>query len=167
MAAALWSGSGSAERCGGAARCGPIVARSGVPGRRCRAPAPRLVAGRRRAASGARRASRRPPAGAAPPAAPGRRARPRRRLTRRARRLGGGARPGRRAWRSGPGSGRSSPGWRGRLRLAGESSVVVQSGDTLWSIAALADGDGDVRAVVDEIRELNAWRVPPGAGAGS
>ena len=41
------------------------------------------------------------------------------------------------------------------LRLAGESSVVVQSGDTLWSIAAsVADGD-DVRVVVDRIQELN------------
>ncbi len=41
------------------------------------------------------------------------------------------------------------------LRLAGESSVVVQSGDTLWSIASALHGDGDVRALVDEIRELN------------
>lgn len=42
------------------------------------------------------------------------------------------------------------------LRLAGESSVVVQQGDTLWSIAAAVAGDGeDVRAVIAEIRELN------------
>lgn len=42
------------------------------------------------------------------------------------------------------------------LRLAGESSVVVESGDTLWSIAASVAGSGDdVRAVVAEIRELN------------
>ena len=41
------------------------------------------------------------------------------------------------------------------LRLAGVSSVVVESGDTLWSIAdAVADGD-DVRIVVDRIQELN------------
>jgi hypothetical protein len=41
------------------------------------------------------------------------------------------------------------------LRLAGVSSVVVEPGDTLWSIAeAVADGD-DVRVVVDRIQELN------------
>ena len=43
----------------------------------------------------------------------------------------------------------------GDLRLAGVSSVVVQSGDTLWSIATSLDGDGDVRALVDEIQQLN------------
>ncbi|TFV57738.1 UNVERIFIED_ORG: LysM peptidoglycan-binding domain-containing protein, partial [Bacillus sp. AZ43] len=41
------------------------------------------------------------------------------------------------------------------LRLAGESSVVVQPGDTLWSIAASVGGDGDVRDVIDEIQSLN------------
>ncbi len=41
------------------------------------------------------------------------------------------------------------------LRLAGGSSVVVQPGDTLWSIASALHGDGDVRAVIDEIQELN------------
>jgi len=41
------------------------------------------------------------------------------------------------------------------LRLAGVQSVVVQPGDTLWSIATSLDGDGDVRAVVDEIQPLN------------
>jgi LysM repeat protein len=41
------------------------------------------------------------------------------------------------------------------LRLAGVQSVVVQPGDTLWSIAISLDGDGDVRAVVDEIQRLN------------
>ena len=41
------------------------------------------------------------------------------------------------------------------LHLAGVSSVVVQPGDTLWSIAeSVADG-ADVRAVVDRIQELN------------
>jgi nucleoid-associated protein YgaU len=44
---------------------------------------------------------------------------------------------------------------RGDLRLAGGSSVVVQSGDTLWSIATSLQGDGDVRAVVDELQRLN------------
>jgi nucleoid-associated protein YgaU len=41
------------------------------------------------------------------------------------------------------------------LRLAGESSVVVQAGDTLWSIASSLGGTGDVRALVDEIQRLN------------
>jgi nucleoid-associated protein YgaU len=41
------------------------------------------------------------------------------------------------------------------LRLAGVNSVVVQPGDTLWSIAGSLGGDDDVRAVVDEIQELN------------
>jgi nucleoid-associated protein YgaU len=43
----------------------------------------------------------------------------------------------------------------GDLRLAGVQSVVVQPGDTLWSIAAEAAGTGDVRAVVDRIQALN------------
>jgi nucleoid-associated protein YgaU len=43
----------------------------------------------------------------------------------------------------------------GELRLAGGSSVIVQSGDTLWSIATSLDGDGDVRGLVDEIQRLN------------
>jgi nucleoid-associated protein YgaU len=42
------------------------------------------------------------------------------------------------------------------LRLTGESSVVVEQGDSLWSIAASVAGEGDdVRAVVDRIQELN------------
>jgi LysM repeat protein len=48
----------------------------------------------------------------------------------------------------------------GTLRLAGESSVVVQSGDTLWSIADTVAGPGDdVRAVVDEIQRVNGLRT--------
>ena len=43
----------------------------------------------------------------------------------------------------------------GGLRLAGVSSVVVHEGDTLWSIATSLGGDGDVRAVIDEIQRLN------------
>jgi nucleoid-associated protein YgaU len=43
----------------------------------------------------------------------------------------------------------------GDLRLAGVQSVVVQSGDTLWSIATEAAGTDDVREVVDHIQELN------------
>ena len=51
------------------------------------------------------------------------------------------------------------------LRLAGESSVVVQEGDTLWSIASSVAGESDVRAVVDEIQRLNGLqggRITPG-----
>jgi nucleoid-associated protein YgaU len=43
----------------------------------------------------------------------------------------------------------------GELRLAGDRSVVVRSGDTLWSIASDLGGNGDVRAVIDEIQRLN------------
>jgi nucleoid-associated protein YgaU len=43
----------------------------------------------------------------------------------------------------------------GDLRLAGVQSVVVQPGDTLWSIATEAAGTDDVREVVDRIQELN------------
>lgn len=43
----------------------------------------------------------------------------------------------------------------GGLHLAGVGSVVVEPGDTLWSIAeSVADG-ADVRVVVDHIQELN------------
>ena len=41
------------------------------------------------------------------------------------------------------------------LHLVGQSSVVVHSGDTLWSIAGSIAGDDDVRDVVDRIREVN------------
>jgi nucleoid-associated protein YgaU len=41
------------------------------------------------------------------------------------------------------------------LRLAGESTVVVQPGDTVWEIASSVSGDQDVRAVVYEIQRLN------------
>jgi nucleoid-associated protein YgaU len=43
----------------------------------------------------------------------------------------------------------------GDLHLAGVQSVVVQPGDTLWSIATSLNGDGDVRSVIDEIQQLN------------
>ncbi|MGY1680033.1 LysM peptidoglycan-binding domain-containing protein [Geodermatophilus sp. SYSU D01176] len=44
----------------------------------------------------------------------------------------------------------------GGLRLAGGSSVVVEPGDTVWSIAGEVAGDErDVRVVVDAIEELN------------
>jgi hypothetical protein len=41
------------------------------------------------------------------------------------------------------------------LQLAGDSSVVVRPGDTLWSIAADAAPERDVRAVVDAIMAVN------------
>ncbi len=44
----------------------------------------------------------------------------------------------------------------GGLRLAGERSVVVEPGDTVWSVAGeVAEGGQDVRVVVDAIEELN------------
>ena len=51
------------------------------------------------------------------------------------------------------------------LRLAGTSSVVVEQGDTLWSIATSVAAEEDVRVVVDRIQELNGLRsseVVPG-----
>lgn len=44
------------------------------------------------------------------------------------------------------------------LRLAGASSVVVDPGDTLWSIATSVAAGEDVRVVVDRIEELNGLR---------
>jgi nucleoid-associated protein YgaU len=41
------------------------------------------------------------------------------------------------------------------LVLVSDSSVVVQEGDTVWSIARSVAGGKDVRAVVDRIQELN------------
>ena len=43
----------------------------------------------------------------------------------------------------------------GGLELAGASTVVVQPGDTLWSIARSVAPDEDPRAVVDAIVDLN------------
>jgi len=94
------------------------------------------------------------------PAAPGRAADlggvPGVRLTRRARRLGVvlglavGIAVG--SWVGSAVAGGDDAG----LRLAGESSVVVRQGDTLWSIAsAVAGEEVDVRAVIADIRELN------------
>jgi nucleoid-associated protein YgaU len=47
------------------------------------------------------------------------------------------------------------------LQLAGDSSVVVRPGDTVWSIAEAVGGDDDVRAVVDEIQRLNGLGDAP------
>jgi Tfp pilus assembly protein FimV len=41
------------------------------------------------------------------------------------------------------------------LELAGRSSVVVHSGDTLWSIAVSIAPDTDPREVVDALQEVN------------
>ena len=41
------------------------------------------------------------------------------------------------------------------LVLVSDHSVVVQHGDTLWDIARSVAGDQDVRAVVDEIQQVN------------
>ena len=43
----------------------------------------------------------------------------------------------------------------GDLQLAGVQSVVVQQGDTLWSIARDVAGSADAREVVDRIQQLN------------
>jgi len=43
----------------------------------------------------------------------------------------------------------------GGLQLAGSSTVVVQSGDTLWSIARAVAPEEDPRLVVDAIVDLN------------
>jgi nucleoid-associated protein YgaU len=43
----------------------------------------------------------------------------------------------------------------GGLHLAGQTSVVVRPGDTLWSLATSVAGDDDVRGVVDRIRQVN------------
>jgi nucleoid-associated protein YgaU len=139
----------------------PMAAQSGArpvirphPSRRspsrvgvCRPPErPVPTADRRRPLPPAARAPR-------PGAAAGRRARLR--LTRRARRLAvvlalaAGVALG--SWIAPLLSGNGG----GDLRLAGVSSVVVEPGDTLWSIASSVDEGRDVRAVIDEIQELN------------
>jgi len=115
------------------------------PGRRSAAPRPERRAAGPDAADRARLGVR---------AVPARAERARLRLTRRARRL---------AVVMALASGVAVGSWLGPLiagggtdlRLAGESSVVVQPGDTLWSIASAVDGGGDVRTVIDAIQALN------------
>ncbi len=51
--------------------------------------------------------------------------------------------------------GASLGGGSGDLRLAGSGSVVVDEGDTLWSIARAVAPEEDPRAVVYEISEVN------------
>lgn len=41
------------------------------------------------------------------------------------------------------------------LELMGTTSVIVEPGDTLWSIASAVAGERDVREVVDGIQRLN------------
>lgn len=43
---------------------------------------------------------------------------------------------------------------------AQDSTMVVQPGDTLWSIAAQRYPSDDVRARVDEIEQVNSLRSP-------
>ena len=43
----------------------------------------------------------------------------------------------------------------GGLELAGSTTVVVQSGDTLWSIAGEIAPEEDRRAVVDALLDVN------------
>ena len=50
-------------------------------------------------------------------------------------------------------------------RTAALPTVVVQRGDTLWSIAARIAGDGDIRETVEQITALNgvaAQSIEPG-----
>jgi nucleoid-associated protein YgaU len=44
------------------------------------------------------------------------------------------------------------------LHLAGQSSVVVRPGDTLWSIASAVAGEDDVRQVVVRLEQVNGLR---------
>ena len=128
--------------------CRPPTAPAAAPA----GPARRPVTPRPEGREGATAARVHPRGGARPAPVPGQRARLR--LTRRARRL---------AVVMALASGMALGSWlgplvagdAGGLRLAGESSVVVQPGDTLWSIASAVDGGGDVRAVVDRIQALN------------
>jgi nucleoid-associated protein YgaU len=121
-------------------------------GARTAGPRPVAAPGRGPLPAGRPAAPRVTPRRAAAPAAPGLR------LTRRARRLGVvlglavGVVVG--SW-----VGSAVGGGEDGLRLAGEASVVVEQGDTLWSIAAAVAGEGDdVREVVGEIRERNGLR---------
>ncbi|WP_181428675.1 LysM peptidoglycan-binding domain-containing protein, partial [Modestobacter versicolor] len=53
----------------------------------------------------------------------------------------------------------------GGLELAGSSTVVVQPGDTLWSIAGEVAPEEDRRAVVDALvdaNDLDAVELVPG-----
>jgi nucleoid-associated protein YgaU len=52
-----------------------------------------------------------------------------------------------------------SGGVGGDLRLTGQSSVSVEPGDTLWSIASSVAGSSDVRVVIDRIRQMNGLRT--------
>jgi nucleoid-associated protein YgaU len=129
--------------------CRPPAAPAAVPASPSRRPVAPRPEGRLADPDGRARVGARP--------LPDRSQRTRLRLTRRARRL---------AVVMALASGVAVGSWLGPLvagggdglRLAGESSVVVQPGDTLWSIASAVDGGGDVRAVIDEIQALNGLR---------
>ncbi|WP_157936921.1 LysM peptidoglycan-binding domain-containing protein [Geodermatophilus chilensis] len=154
---------GTGPRVGGHLR--PVPDRPAGPEPRNAEPAPagrgagRAPARRETASSGGRAAtSRAVPARAVRGgcATPGRGAAPRLRLTRRGRRLvlalalGGAVALGSVVAPLVQGAGD------GGLQLAGGRSVVVEPGDTVWSIAGeVAGADQDVRTVVDAIEELN------------
>ena len=108
----------------------------------------------RRAGDDLHPAARRRPVAAVPDAGGADHPAPPLRLTRRGRRLVAGLSIG-----AGLGiavlAGAADDGDPGALRLAGGSSVVVQSGDTLWSIASETAPGEDTRAVVDAIMAVN------------
>ncbi len=56
-------------------------------------------------------------------------------------------------WLAGPGSGVAPVG--AGITPEAQTIVVVQPGDTLWSIAEDIDPDGDVRATVDRLADRN------------
>ncbi len=164
---------GASQRRGVLRAVPDLPPRAGAPTAMRPAARPAADAAGRRGRPSANHVRRPAPGGAATPrrpVVPGRavdvRVAPGVRLTRRARRLGVvlglavGVALG--SW-VGPAV---AGGDGGGLRLAGESSVVVHQGETLWSIAAAVAGEGDdVRTVVADIRELNELRdavVVPG-----
>ena len=133
------------------------VYRLPVPQAYATAPGPRSAAAVGRPSTSGAPATRRPEASRRDVRAGGRGRSGRVRLTRRARRLAvvlalaAGVALG--SWLGPLLSGAGSD-----LHLAGVSSVVVQPGDTLWSIASPVARGADVRAVVDQIRQLNGLR---------
>jgi hypothetical protein len=151
---------GTGPRVGGHLR--PVPDRPAGPESRSPDPVPstrgagRAPARREPTSSGGRPGTSRPVLVRRGRAAPQGSAAPRLRLTRRGRRLllalalGSAAVLG---WLVAPLAAAAADGG---LQLAGERSVVVESGDTVWSIAGQAAGaDQDVRTVVDAIEELN------------
>lgn len=142
----------------------PSSVGSGVPGRRPsravpaaavqrgsgRSEIPRVVAGGRAPLpSGAGRLR------TARPGASGRGAQPPLRLTRRGRRVVAGLSIAIGLSVAGATLATQAGGAGGGLELAGSTTVVVQAGDTLWSIAGELSPDEDRRAVVDALLDAN------------